>query len=341
MGISVEGLIKSFGAHRAVDDVCFEVETGSLFAIVGESGCGKSTLLRLLAGLETPDVGEIRLDGETVSGEGAFVPPEDRQVGFVFQSYALWPHLTVLGNVAFPAQAKGATRAEAEAAARDHLDTVALAGFAARQPQALSGGQRQRVALARCLAGGARVVLMDEPLANLDPHLRGAMERELLRFHRAQGTTTVYITHDQREAMALADRMAVMRAGRFLQTGAPQDIFERPVSAEVARFIGRGAVLPVTLEGAEACFAGLRVPCDRTDGLRDGPALALIRPQDCEPGDGLAGQVSEVHYRGGAWEARVAVDRLPEAFEVTLRQPVRSGAPLSLRVTRCWAMPPE
>ena len=204
MGISLDGVEKNFAGNPAVDGVTVDIPSGEFFAVLGPSGCGKSTLLRLIAGLEALDQGTIALNGETVSGPNRHVPAEDREVGFVFQSYALWPHMSVLDNVAFPIESRGVPRSTAQQDAGTHVATVKLDGLQDRKPGQLSGGQQQRVALARCLAGGASTILMDEPLANLDPHLRADMEGELRRFHTRAGATTLYITHDQREAMALA-----------------------------------------------------------------------------------------------------------------------------------------
>lgn len=343
MGIVLDDVTKRFGDEVAVESVSFTLEQGDFFAIVGPSGCGKSTLLRLIAGLEAPSEGRISLNGQEVAGPDIFVAPEDRATGFVFQSYALWPHMTVLGNVAFPDEARGATKADAERAARAHLETVALANLADRRPEALSGGQRQRVALARCLAGGARTILMDEPLANLDPHLRAAMERELLEFHRSSGTTTVYITHDQREAMALADRMAVMQNGRFLQVGRPDEIFDRPDTVDVARFIGQGAIQPARLRDGRAVLGEVSVPVRAKDDHGDGPAQILFRPRDVRLAQGgettLPGVVSGSYYRGGAWEAQVKVNGLPEPFEISDRAPLSPGQAVGLELTGGWVIP--
>jgi len=274
MGISVKNLTKAFGTYLAVNDISFEIPSGALFCVVGPSGCVKSTLLRLIAGLETPDAGEITLDGDTVAGPAQFIPPEDRSVGVVFQSYALWPHLTVTENVSFPYEAQGVSRDTARQYAKDHLAMVALTDFADRRPEALSGGQRQRVALARCLAGNAQTILMDEPLANLDPHLRETMETELRAFHDRSGVTTLFITHDQREAMALADVMAVMDQGRILQIGPPEEIYAQPANATVARFIGRGTLIEAEAR-AGATKLGPQTP--RRDAP-DGHRTLLARP---------------------------------------------------------------
>ncbi|MGZ2256462.1 ABC transporter ATP-binding protein [Roseobacter sp. A03A-229] len=340
MSISVQGLTKRFGASTAVDDISFDAEENEFFTIVGASGCGKSTLLRLIAGLETPDAGEIVLDGQVVAGAGLNVAPEERYVGVVFQSYALWPHMTVLGNVAFPDQARGLDAAAAEDRARRHLGTVSLTTFADRKPENLSGGQRQRVALARCLAGDARTILMDEPLANLDPHLRGEMEQELHAFHRASGATTLYITHDQREAMALADRMAVMEAGRFLQVGTPQDIYDAPRHETVARFIGRGALVRGVCRAGEAAIAGQRFPVRAQPGQAEGDAMLFLRSSDVNVGPGgVAAELVSVKYRGGVWEAQAQIDGVDALFDVDLDQPARAGETVPLIFRSGWVMP--
>lgn len=238
MSIQLASVSKSFDAHKALNSVSLSIEDGTFFVVLGPSGCGKSTLLRAIAGLEPVDAGEIKLSGQAVAGKGLHLPPEQRQVGVVFQSYALWPHMNVAANVAFPLETAGETRSAVTARVAECLETVALTPFRQRKPAELSGGQRQRVALARCLAQGARTVLMDEPLANLDPHLRSTMEEELAAFHRASDATTLFITHDQREAMALADKVAVMWDGSILQADDPDTLYRRPNSKKVAGFIG-------------------------------------------------------------------------------------------------------
>ncbi|MDE4097304.1 ABC transporter ATP-binding protein [Phaeobacter gallaeciensis] len=342
-GIQVNSIGKAYAGKPAVDGVSCDIAQHEFFVIVGQSGCGKSTLLRLIAGLETPDQGEIRLHGDLVAGDGTMVPPEQRGTGFVFQSYALWPHMTVRGNVAFPLEAAGMSRKQAARLAEPHLETVSMQALADRKPEALSGGQRQRVALARCLAGGANTVLMDEPLANLDPHLRGTMEKELLRFHRSSGATTIYITHDQREAMALADRMAVMQDGRFLQIGTPQEIYDRPACPEVARFIGQGAVVPVTYQNGSAELAGYRFPAAALPGHPNGPAQALLRPEGIrilpDAGkDGLQGTVRSILYRGGIWDAEVEIAG-GALLSLTHGTALHIGQPLSLAVDQAWVLP--
>lgn len=335
MGLHVESLRKTFGAHVALNDVSFDVPRGAFFCVVGPSGCGKSTLLRAIAGLETPDAGQITLDGRAVFGGPVNVPPEERQVGVVFQSYALWPHLSVARNVAFPYEATGTPRAEALRLAAEHLETVALSDYAERRPDALSGGQRQRVALARCLAGETRTILMDEPLANLDPHLRHSMEGELRDFHDRSGVTTLFITHDQREAMALADLMAVMEDGQFLQLGTPQDIYDRPATAAVARFIGRGALLEGTVAGNRAQLLGQSVPVEGT-----GSQTVFVRPDHIVPDPGgVPLTLRSVLYRGGYWEAVGTAPGSQTEFTFDLRHPARVGDEIAVRLTGGWVLP--
>lgn len=335
MSVEMSGLGKSIRGNRVIDGIDVALEPGEFFVVLGPSGCGKSTLLRLVAGLETLDEGAIRLEGRAVSGPGVHVPPEARQVGVVFQSYALWPHLDVLGNVAFPAEASGVGRKAARDGARAHLETVDLGDYANRIPAELSGGQRQRVALARCLAGGARTVLMDEPLANLDPHLRGRMESEITRFHREAGGTTMYVTHSQREAMALADRIAVMWKGRFLQVAPPQEIHDCPATEEVARFIGRAAVLDGMASDGKACTGPFSVDCPE----RQGPVRLVVRPGDVVLGQGAPARIEDAVYRGGGWEALARVDGLAEALPVASAQVLRSGQSVAVDLTRAWALP--
>ena len=344
MSVSLSAVTKRYEGRAAVDAVSVEIPSGAFFVALGPSGCGKSTLLRLIAGLETLDAGTIALDGRPVAGAGLHLAPEARGVGVVFQSYALWPHMSVARNVAFPVEAAGGSRRAALEEARRHLDAVALAEFAERRPAALSGGQRQRVALARCLASRARTVLMDEPLANLDPHLRGAMEQELSEFHRRSGVTTVFITHDQREAMALADLVAVMRAGRFEQVDAPEAVYARPATAHVARFIGRAALLPVTVDAVAGGTARARLGSEAVtlacaSGARPGPGVAVFRPEDACLGDGVfAGHLTGVSYRGGHWEAGVEAG-LGEAVPVTSRTRLVAGEAVSLTLTGGWLLP--
>jgi iron(III) transport system ATP-binding protein len=344
MSIMLTNVTRRFSQTRVVDDLSVSVPKGCFFTVLGPSGCGKSTLLRMIAGLERVDHGTIALEGRIVASPGLHVPPEARGVGVVFQSYALWPHMDVLGNIAFPIEAAGASGASARIAARQHLDAVDLSSFADRRPADLSGGQRQRVALARCLAAQARIVLMDEPLANLDPHLRAAMEEEMTAFHARAGATTLFITHDQREAMALSDMVAVMRAGRFEQVATPQDLHDRPTNAFVAGFIGRGVVL----DGAIIAIApgtarinlgnDLQIDVAALNGAL-GPAQVLLRPTDLAiDATGHPAQVQNVSYRGDHWEARVQLGTLSQPLIVHFPHRAAKGDIIPLRIVGGWAM---
>ena len=238
--LTLERLGKRYGDFAALTDVSLEVADGEFVAILGASGCGKTTLLRQVAGFDRPDAGRILIGDTVVSTPERQMPPEDRRIGIVFQSYALWPHMTVAENVAYGLTVAGVRDPERARRVRDALALVHLDGFAERRPALLSGGQRQRVALARCLVTEPALVLLDEPLANLDVQLRAAMEREFRDFHERTGTTMIYITHDQTEAMALADRIAVMDKGRVLQFATPSQLYREPADATVARIHRRG-----------------------------------------------------------------------------------------------------
>lgn len=241
--LSIESLSRRFADSTALDGISLEASPGECIVVLGASGCGKSTLLRLVAGLERPDQGRICLGGRVVSDEHTFVPSEQRGVGVVFQSYALWPHMDVAAHARFPLEAAGVRGKEADRRVATALEMVGLQALSERQPAELSGGQRQRVALARCLAQSASLILMDEPLANLDPHLRSSMEQEIDRVRRETGATLLYITHDQREAMALADRIAVLVDGRLQQLASPETLYSEPATRAVAGFIGAGSFI--------------------------------------------------------------------------------------------------
>ena len=343
MSIEVENLVKRFGGAAVLSGLSFSAAAGEFFVVLGPSGCGKSTLLRLIAGLEEGDGGRIALEGRDVSAPGLHVPPEARRVGVVFQSYALWPHMSVADNVAFPLEGTQPNKAARAREVAGHLATVSLDDLADRRPAELSGGQQQRVALARCLASGARTILMDEPLANLDPHLRGRMEEELVRVHHEAEATTLYITHDQREAMALASRVAVMQAGRFEQIAPPEEVHDRPASEAVARFIGRAAVVSGVVEGGRVRIGPLVADAVRPVEDR-APVRAVVRPADVRLGDGAGhgaafGRVTSAAYRGGAWEGRVAIEGVDEPLPVTAPTRLRTGERVPVSLRSVWTLP--
>ena len=266
--ISVDSVSKSFGALCAVDDASLHVERGSIAALLGPSGSGKTTLLRAIAGFERPDAGTVEIGGRTVVGPGVFVEPEDRHIGMVFQQGALFPHLTVAGNVGF-----GAARKERPA---ECLELVGLADRATAYPHELSGGERQRVALARALAADPEVVLLDEPFAALDAGLRETLREEVVAILRAAGATALLVTHDQAEALSLADFVAVLRDGRIAQVGTPEEVYERPASRWIAEFLGEADVLPGTArDGSAECELGRFAVAA---GLL-GPVDVVVRPE--------------------------------------------------------------
>jgi iron(III) transport system ATP-binding protein len=280
--VVLEGLTKRFGEVGAVCGLDLEIAGGEFVSLLGPSGCGKTTTLRLLAGFLDPDAGRIVVDGRVLSAPGAVVPPERRGMSMIFQSYAVWPHKTVFGNVAFGLKLRKLPRAEIERRVTRMLDLVRLGGLAGRYPGELSGGQQQRVALARALVVEPAILLLDEPLSNLDANLREEMRFEIRRLHDEMRITSVYVTHDQAEAMVTSDRIAVMHDGGLDQIGSPEEIYEHPRTQFVAGFIGRTNCLSGVLvaDGHVDC-GGLAVAVTSTGGsLAPGTRVAVsIRPQ--------------------------------------------------------------
>lgn len=260
------------GDTLAVDGVTIDLRRGELLALVGPSGCGKTSLLRAVAGFEPLTAGSIEIDGEVVAGPGRWVAPERRHVGMVFQQGALFPHLSVLKNVEYGVREKDESPAVALAA----LKRVGLSHLGERYPDELSGGQQQRVALARALAPGPRLILLDEPFASLDADLRGRLRREVREVLKEIGTSAVLVTHDQEEAFSIADRVAVMLAGRVLQVDEPERVYRRPATAAVADFLGGGLFFTGTVRGGVLSTALGEVPCSEPEGR----AILFVRPED-------------------------------------------------------------
>ena len=273
IAIRCQNLSKKFGEVHAVDGVNLSLHEGRFLALLGPSGCGKTTTLRLLAGFEPPDIGEIEIGQQIVSGEGVFIPPEQRSVGMVFQEYALFPHMSVADNVAFGIP-KGVDK---KARVQEALNLVGLADTGTRMPYELSGGQQQRVALARALAPQPQLILLDEPFSNLDAGLRTQVRAEVRQILRQARATVIFVTHDQEEALSLADEVAVMIKGRIVQTDTPQKLYRRPISKQVATFLGNANFLPgEALDGQVACALG-QLP---TISILTGPVEVMLRPED-------------------------------------------------------------
>jgi iron(III) transport system ATP-binding protein len=281
--VSLQGLTKKFTAAAAVDDLDLEIGDGEFVSLLGPSGCGKTTTLRLLAGFLQPDAGEIRVDGKVVSSPALVVPPERRNMSMIFQSYAVWPHMTVAQNVAYGLKFKKIPKQDVAAKVTKLLDVVHLGELKDRYSAELSGGQQQRVALARALVVEPQILLMDEPLSNLDANLREEMRFEIRRLHEEFKITTVYVTHDQAEAMATSDRIAVLDRGRLVQVGRPAEIFDRPKTRFVAEFVGKANILTGQLDGSGdlllADRAKIRVNADGAR-VRSGEVSVCLRPHN-------------------------------------------------------------
>ncbi|MEX0801708.1 MAG: ABC transporter ATP-binding protein [Candidatus Binatia bacterium] len=333
--LQLRDVTKTFSATTAVERVFLEIRKGEFFTLLGPSGCGKTTTLRILAGLEEPDQGEIYLDGEplTVASRGLHVPPEKRKMGLVPQSYAVWPHLSVFENVAYPLKLRRWKETEMRQQVRQQLALVGLAGLEDRSATLLSGGQQQRVAMARALVYSPVVLLMDEPLSNLDAKLRDQMREELKTLQRKTGVTVIFVTHDQTEAMSLSDRIAVMSSGRVEQVGAPEEVYDRPLTPFVRDFLGTNFVLHGRFVAREGCNAlRLEIPSPEgssavvasAQGARVGeveagaPVAVCVRPEHVTltsrsgESNSIAGIVESLLFVGDRYECRVSIgpDRL-------------------------------
>ncbi|MDB5559128.1 MAG: polyamine-transporting ATPase [Enterovirga sp.] len=351
--IRFEGISKRFGALAALDDLTLAIRDGEFFCLLGPSGCGKSTLLRLLAGFEAPDAGRILLDGRDIARD----PPHRRPLNMMFQSYALFPHLTVAGNIAYGLRQAGMPKAAIEARVDEMLRLVRLPDLGGRYPGQVSGGQRQRVALARALARNPRVLLLDEPLGALDRRLREDTQAELKSLQHRIGTTFVMVTHDQDEAMSMADRIGLMEKGRMAQVGTPRELYERPTSRFAATFLGDVNLAEGRVVGREGAFVLVATPWSESPlrvAERDGaPALAgactvAIRPEaiaiaadrgDAGSPNTLAGRIVGESYFGGETVFRV---ELPSGVVLRVARPnARPADGLAEGAAVRLTMPPE
>jgi ABC-type Fe3+/spermidine/putrescine transport system ATPase subunit len=332
--LALDSLTRRFADRAVVDSLSLDIPAGTLLALVGASGSGKTTTLRMVAGYDTPDAGTVLLDGKDITA----LPPQRRDFGMVFQHYALFPHLRVGENVAFGLEARGVGKTEREARANKALATVGLAAAAARTVQSLSGGEQQRVALARALVIEPRVLLLDEPLSNLDPTLRRSMRDELRSMLHRLGVTALFVTHDQEDAFAVADRIALLANGKLLQAGAPEELYDAPASRAVAEFIGRAALVPATSDGARVTIAIAGVSYTfAARGPARGEVLAVLRPDSltlAAEGTPRAwfGAVTSRRFAGGHVAYHV---RLSDAVEVEVTstdREVREGARIGVTV---------
>jgi sulfate transport system ATP-binding protein len=337
MNITLRRIVRSFGAGLVLHGVDLDVASGELVALLGPSGSGKTTLLRIIAGLDLPDSGEIYFGSDNASDK----PVQDRQVGFVFQNYALFSHLNVIDNIAFGLEVRDRSRRPATAEIRkralDLLDLVQLSGFEKRFPAQLSGGQRQRVALARALAVEPRVLLLDEPFGALDTKVRKELRGWVRDIHRRTGHTTLFVTHDQDEALELADRVVILNEGRIVQEGSPDAIYDAPVSPFVASFIGESNQLSVEVRNG-LCFLGPLALAPAV-GVPDGPALLVFRPHDVALRDddaGITGEVLAQRTIGALCRLEVSLPAVGHRIQIDLPRHARAttGAAVSLSIAR-------
>jgi ABC-type Fe3+/spermidine/putrescine transport system ATPase subunit len=356
--IVIEDLNKSFGRHHVLQDVSLEIEEKEFVTLLGPSGCGKTTTLRLLAGFLVPDAGEIRVAGQLLSSPRATIPPERRRMGMVFQNYAIWPHMSVLDNVAFGLKLARLGRAQIGERVARVLAAVGLEGLEGRHPAQLSGGQQQRVALARSLVVEPSILLLDEPLSNLDAKLRERMRGELKSLQRRTGITFVYVTHDQAEAMALSDRIAVFHQGVLQQYGRPRDIYERPANLFVADFMGivnrlQGEIVE-RRDGQVRVRVGDHVLAAVGPAAAEGPAREVtlaIRPESVRlgataahgPGNRLEGTVVEATFLGNIVDYQVDAGGLLLRVQTDrhIVQEIGSRVQLSIAIEECVAMPTQ
>ncbi len=309
--ITIKGLTKSFDGTPVIKEFSEVFHDGEFITLLGPSGCGKTTILRMIAGFEYPSGGEIWFDDKLVSGGKTFFPPEKRDIGMVFQSYAVWPHMNVFDNVAYPLEIKRVPRAEIKARVEKMLDTVHLSQYASRLPSQLSGGQQQRIALGRALVSEPKLLLLDEPLSNLDAKLRETMRFEIKELTRELGITVVYVTHDQTEAMAMSDRIILLNNGVVQQAGTPDEIYNRPVNPFAADFLGKVDFFRGTAENGQLRLTDWAASLPFPAMTHSGSVIAAIRPENIRlrkaGGTGAPGVLERMYYLGDVTDCRVRI----------------------------------
>mgnify|MGYP002621908035 CR=1 FL=1 len=349
--VQVTSLSKYFGAVRAVDDVSFDIRAGEFLTLLGPSGSGKTTLLMMVAGFTRPTGGSIRIAGQEI----VHLPPHKRNIGMVFQNYALFPHMSVGENIAYPLRLRKVGRSEIESRVARVLDLVQLAGYGSRRISELSGGQRQRIALARAIVFEPRILLMDEPLSALDKQLRETMQIEIRRLHDRLGMTTISVTHDQREALTMSDRIAVFSNGRLAQIATPTDLYERPESRFIAEFIGESSFLPLQRTGQGLAYGDQPIRFAETPEALTGQSMLMLRPERLRlvtaeaagagGGDAnhFAGTVRAVVFQGESLLFEVTLDGGHNVFvrmanrSENIRQLPGEGQRVALRLERADA----
>ena len=350
--LSFDAVSMQFDDTRVLRDVSLDIEDGELMALLGPSGCGKTTMLRLAAGFERPTAGSVLKGGMLLSDANVFVAPEHRNMGIVFQSYALWPNMSVAENVSYPLKLRRLPEDQVDAILSEALEAVSLEDFANASPTTLSGGQRQRVALARCLVMQPDAVLLDEPLANLDAHLREVMQATFLDFHKRSGATMVYVTHDQAEAMAMADRIAVMFDGQLAQVATPQILYNSPQNEQVARFIGQSSILsgnlePVSESGIRDVVIHGQVfalrQSDFVSRLGDAvPVHLCIRPEHVHLSQevGLTARVTASVYLGERYRIHMVMSDQTDVVAYSVI-PVQPGDLVRFTISDGWILPDD
>jgi ABC-type Fe3+/spermidine/putrescine transport system ATPase subunit len=334
-----DALEVGYGATRVLSGIDLEVGAGEAVAILGPSGSGKTTLLYAVAGFLEPSSGTISLRGSVVADSSRNAPPERRSVGMVFQNYALWPHMTAIDIVAYPLRRSGVAIVEANEEAGRLLELVGVGELRGRKPAEMSGGQQQRVGLARALARRPDLYLFDEPTAHLDSALRAALQRELVERRRAAGAAALYATHDAGEALAVADRVVVLRGGRVVQVGTPREIYEQPADLWAARLTGPAWAIPGRLVAGSIEVLGSAIVVDA--GVGEGPVSAVVRPDWVEPGPGAEAKVTAAWYRGPSTDYRLETPSGPLEMRRAGAVEWKIGDRVQVTITRAWPVAPE